>query len=58
MTKETSKKERAKEFAKKNKKKLISAGVLLLAGIVYCFCNQEINIDSITETLCTITGGC
>ena len=50
--------EKLKEFYTKNKKKCLSALVLVVAGIVYCVCGQEISIDSITEMLCNLTGGC
>ena len=46
--------EKLKEFYSKNKKKCLTAGVLLIAGIVYCICGQEISVDAIVEKLCTL----
>lgn len=44
-----------KEFYGKNKKKCITAGVVVIAGIAYCL-GADINIDVITETICRVVG--
>jgi len=50
--------EKLKEFYKKNKKKCLTAAVLVVAGIVYCVWGQELGIDGIVDQLCLLTGGC
>lgn len=44
-----------KEFYGKNKKKCITACIVVVAGIVYCF-GADINIDSVVNTVCQFAG--
>ena len=52
------KKEKAKGFIKNNKKKVIAAGLLVIAGLVYVFCDYELDIDKVTNAICGFIGGC
>lgn len=59
MAKEkTTKKERLKTFVKNNKKKLIVAGLLVIAGVYYCFTETELDIDKLANVVCSWVGGC
>lgn len=40
-----------KEFYDKNKKKCITAGVVVVAGISYCL-GADINIDTVVTAIC------
>ena len=44
-----------KEFYSKNKKKCITAGVVIIAGIAYC-AGADINIDTVVATICNFVG--
>ena len=52
------KKEKAKGFIKNNKKKVIAAILLVIAGFVYVFCDYELDIDKVTNAICGLVGGC
>ena len=56
MSKE--KKEKAKSFIQNNKKKLIGAGLLLVAGLCYVFFDVEIDVEKMTNAVCVFFGGC
>ncbi|MBO7694938.1 MAG: hypothetical protein J6T10_20160 [Methanobrevibacter sp.] len=44
-----------KEFYGKNKKKCITAGVVVVAGIAYCV-GADINIDTVVTAICNFVG--
>lgn len=44
-----------KEFYAKNKKKCVTAGVVIVAGVAYCI-GADINIDVVTEAVCRFVG--
>lgn len=50
--------EKLKEFFNANKKKCITAGVLIVAGAAYAFFGYEVNQDTVVNALCAFIGGC
>lgn len=44
-----------KEFFSKNKKKCVTAGVVIIAGVAYCI-GADIDMDSIINTICKFVG--
>ena len=58
MTNKKTKKEKAKEFVKNNKKKCIVAALVVVAGIAYIFFDVDMNVDKVTDIVCGWIGGC
>lgn len=58
MADKKSKKEKTQGFVKNNKKKLIAAGLLIVAGVAYVFFDYDLNVDKVTEIICNFIGGC
>lgn len=51
-------KEKFKEYFKKNKKKCITALLVIVAGVVYAFCDYEIDTEKVSSVICNFIGGC
>ena len=58
MADKKSKKEKAKEFVKNNKKKCICAALVVIAGVAYVFFDYDLNIDKVADVVCSWIGGC
>lgn len=58
MAEKKTKKQKAKEFLKNNKKKFICAGLVIVAGVAYTFFDIDLNVDSIADKICLLIGGC
>lgn len=58
MAEKKTKKQKAKEFLKNNKKKCICAGLVIVAGFSYVFFDYELNIDKVADIVCSWIGGC
>ena len=58
MAEKKSKKQKAKEFIKNNKKKCILAALVVVAGIAYVFFDVDLNTDAIADKICLLIGGC
>lgn len=62
MTENKTKKQKAKEFLKNNKKKCISALLVVVSGFAYTFFDIDLNIDliidDISDKICLLIGGC
>jgi len=59
MTKEKeTKKQRAKDFVKNNKKKCLAALLVVVAGVAYVFFGYDLNTDVIVDKICSLIGGC
>lgn len=58
MADKKSKKEKAKEFVKNNKKKCILAALVVVAGVSYVFFDYDLNVDKVADVICSWIGGC
>lgn len=58
MAEKKTKKQKAKEFLKNNKKKCILALLVVVAGLAYTFFDYELNIDKVADVVCSWIGGC
>ena len=58
MADKKTKKEKAKEFVKNNKKKCICAALVVIAGVSYVFFDYDLNIDKVADIVCSWIGGC
>ena len=51
-------KDKLKEYFKKNKKKCITALLVVVAGIAYACFDYEVDTDKIASVICNFIGGC
>lgn len=58
MAEKKTKKQKAKEFIKNNKKKCILALLVIAAGVAYTFFDIDLNVDVIADKICLLIGGC
>ena len=58
MAEKKTKKQKAKEFLKNNKKTCILALLVLVSGVAYTFFDIDLNIDAIADKICLLIGGC
>ena len=58
MAEKKTKKQKAKEFLKNNKKKCILALLVVVSGFAYTFFDIDLNIDAIADKICLLIGGC
>lgn len=52
------KKQKAKEFLKNNKKTCILSLLVVVSGVAYTFFDIDLNIDAIVDKICLLIGGC